>query len=135
MPKIKERNTPKPRGPMQALDLSYNDKSGSLNVTSRVIPPIRKHIGDLATEKPIEGSTLVQNKRRTGGYVLVVNTTAAFIFIGTKATADVSVTDGTDGIPIPPNDWVIISMGEDVFIKSSVVGVFGYEIDADTYIS
>lgn len=130
-----ERNTPKPRGPMQALELSYNDQAGALNVTSRVIPPIRKFLGDIVASKPIEGSTLIQNKRRTGGYVLCVNTTGAFLFVGTSKTSPASVTGGADGIPIPPNDWVIISMGEDVHIISSGAGVFGYEIDADTYIS
>jgi len=251
----KERNTNKPRGPMQSLDLAYNDKAGAHKNITRVIPPIKSFLGDLSAVDEAEIYTILHNNSgaffdvdgaakswqghdfyvwfnvtdgantqtdpggqgtshkidilsadaaaaiaskeqvitdaisgvsvgnstttntytydaggakkdavdvdaavtattttqgidqglsvpsgkggKAGGYVLIFNNSATVSFVktGTDASNLPAPTGGANGIPIPPNDWLVISMGSNKYIRANAATTFGYVIDDESFIS
>jgi len=118
-----KRNKPQDfiRGGMTIQDLVFNERAGAY----KVIGPI---LGDVI----IKGSLATAVQVMAGSLIAVFNNSAAVAFVKTGDATVTAPTDGSNGIPIKPYDYLIISMGENSYIISNTADVFGYLINDET---
>ena len=106
----------------KALDLAYNDRAGAL----KTLGPILGKVSMLGALNAAKGA-------EQGDLIAVYNNSGAVSFVKTGTTSAVTAPVGAaDGVPVPPNSYIIIAMGEDNYIIASAATTFGYKILDDT---
>ena len=58
--------------------------------------------------------------------VMVFNVSAAVVYVKFGDSTVTAPTGGADGVPIPPNNYVVLASGQNEFVISNVATTFGY---------
>jgi hypothetical protein len=105
-----------------ALDLAYNDKSGAL-----------KTLGITKGHLIIMGALNSGKEVALGSMIHIFNSDTAIHYVATGAAGGVTApTSPANGIPVPPGQYITISMGQDQEIISDSATVYGYLVDDET---
>jgi hypothetical protein len=115
------------RGPGAIGEMRWNELAGAdkvLPVNGRFKKPF---LGALDTAKEVVGGK--------GMTVAVYNNSASVAWVDTGNSSVAAPSGGTNGIAVPPNSYVYVAMGEDLWIRASAATVFGYELDDDSYLA
>jgi hypothetical protein len=113
------------KGANRATDMSYNDWAGALKVLGPV-QGVFKILGalDAGVQTPQFGATVaVYNNSTTTAFVAVYPQTGA------------APTGGANGIAVPPNSYIYVSMGANQFIIANAATCFGYQVIDESYLS
>ena len=109
-------------GANAALDMAYNDKSGAL----KTLGTTKGHLLPIGALNPGKEIAL-------GSMVHVFNSDTAIHYVITGEAGVVTAPTGpANGIPVPPGEYIAISMGQDQEIISDSATVFGYLVDDET---
>lgn len=124
-PKYRKNRRDAVNGGNRAIDLSYNDRAGSLKCIGRVMGELTPR-GDAVAAKNCELGELIAFYNDSGSTVFVG-------FAGTEAAANALVLTGANGVAIPPRDYVVLAVGNNNWYKSSAA-CWSYSINDETYL-
>jgi hypothetical protein len=104
-----------------ATDYAFNQYAGAAKIMGPVFGVVQKLLGALNAGVQVD----------QGSLVAVYNNSASTAFVITGLTLPAAPSTGANGIPIPPNSYLIIPMGQTNFIISSAATCFGYQLQDD----
>jgi hypothetical protein len=124
-PKYRKNRRDAVNGGNRAIDLSYNDRAGAL-----------KCIGRVMGELTIKGIGVGPHNCELGDTIAFYNnsTVTAFVAFANTPGALPGTVDATNGIALPPNDYVVLTSGNNNWYKASAATVLSYSINDETYL-
>ena len=123
MNKIRSKPSQNRYGADMATEDAFNKYSGAVKVMGPIFGVVQKFLGALNVPRGVD----------LGALIAVYNNSAVTSFVALGTTLSVTApVDGTNGIPIPPNSYIIIPMGTNNWIISNAVGTtYGYWLQDD----
>ena len=103
-----------------AQDYAFNQKAGGMVVVG---PTLGKLI-------PLGDTSTAKDTGKAGNIVAIYNPTAGTLFAKTGNAGVAAPTSGVADICLKPNDYTIISLGEDTHVRTSA-GCFAYVIESE----